>query len=83
MSLQQTLINHIQEKYLKNQIPANFDADYDLIDNNIMDSLAMIGLVSFLENEYGIEFGDQDFVPENFQSIHAIANFVEQKQKTA
>lgn len=83
MTLQQTLTQHIVEKHLKGQAPADFDDDFNLIESGIMDSLTMISLVSFVENTYDIEFGDQDFVPEHFQSINAIAAFIQRKQAAA
>lgn len=80
MSLEQTLTKHLLEQHFKGEAPENFDSDYDLIENQVMDSLAMIELITFLENAYGIEFDTRDFVPEHFQSVNAIAAFVTQKQ---
>ena len=50
-----------------------------LLENGIIDSLDMIKLVSFVENEFRIFISDDDLAPENFASINAIAVFVEAK----
>jgi acyl carrier protein len=80
MSLKQELREHIIKQYLKGQIPEGFDDDYNLIDDGILDSLAIINLVDYLEKQYQIEFGDNDIVPEHFSSVNALAEFVLQKR---
>jgi acyl carrier protein len=51
--------------------------DDDLLE--IIDSLGIVELISFLEREYGIKVGDDDLDPENFRSVAHIVAFVEQK----
>lgn len=80
MNLRQELSEHIIKQYLKGQIPEGFDDDYNLIDDGILDSLAIISLVDYLEKQYQIEFGDNDIVPEHFSSVNALAEFVSQKR---
>ncbi len=81
MNLTQELHTYIITQYLNNQAPQEFDEDYNLIDAGIMDSLAIINTVTYLEKQYGIEFGDSDIVPEYFISINALAAFVLSKQQ--
>ena len=45
---------------------------YPLIDNDVIDSMGIYQIVSFLEDEYGIVVPDEDLVPENFESLAAI-----------
>jgi acyl carrier protein len=51
----------------------------DLLERGIIDSLGVMRLIAFLEKTYGVEVADQDIVPENFQDLNAISNFIEQK----
>ncbi len=80
MNLQQTLGNYILDEYLKGQAPEGFDGDYNLIDAGIIDSLAIINTVTYLETQYGITFDDGDIVPEHFYSVNALSAFVRKKQ---
>lgn len=80
MNLQQELREYILNQYLKGQAPEGFDDDYNLIDSGIMDSLAIINTVTYLENHYSIPFDDGDIVPEHFMSINALSAFVQRKQ---
>ena len=79
MNLLLELREHILNQYLKDQIPESFDDDYNLIDDGILDSLAIINLVAYLEKQYQIEFGDHDIVLEHFSSVNALAKFVQHK----
>ena len=81
MNLPQELREFIVGNYLKDQVPDGFDDDYNLIDEGILDSLAIINLTVWLEKHCQIEFGDHDIVPEHFHSINAMLEFIRQKRK--
>ena len=74
------------EKFLLTEIAADLDKKSldpaeDLIEQRIIDSLGILKLVSFLEKNYGIQVDDTDVVPENFQSLKSIVEYVEKKKK--
>ena len=60
------------------------DADYEncttLIDDGILDSVAVLSLVSEQQETYDISIGPADIVPENFNSLQAIYDLVERLQ---
>jgi acyl carrier protein len=43
------------------------------------DSMGFVMLISFLDEEFGIEVMDSELVEENFESIKAINNFILRK----
>lgn len=47
-----------------------------LIENGIIDSLGIMALIGYLENNFAIEIAGEDLVPENFASIATINDFV-------
>ena len=53
--------------------------DYQLLDKEVVDSLGIFKIISFLENEYDIIVDDDDLVPENFNSIGSISELVSAK----
>ncbi len=46
----------------------------NLVEEGIIDSLAIMQIVSALEQEYGIEFDPDDVTPETFASAQTIWN---------
>jgi acyl carrier protein len=50
--------------------------DASLIDNDIIDSTAVLELVAFIEDSFGITMADADIVPANLDSLSRIAAFV-------
>lgn len=42
-----------------------------------LDSFAVVELVTMLETHFGIQIGDDDFVPENFTDVKTLAGVIE------
>ena len=57
--------------------------DDNLLESGIIDSLGILDLVSFFEQEFGIVVADDELIPENFQSVARLTRFVEQKVNEA
>jgi acyl carrier protein len=49
--------------------------DQELI-GNVLDSLALLQFVEFIETEFGIEVADEDMIPEHFKTIDAVDSYV-------
>ena len=54
-----------------------------LIDSGIVDSMAILEVVAFIESDFGVLLEDTDLTPDNFESIAVIADFVTRKQQSA
>jgi acyl carrier protein len=61
------------------EVTALSDQD-SLLETGVIDSLAMVDLIAHLEKTYGISIGEDDMVPENFDSIDSIASYVERRR---
>ena len=55
--------------------------DIDLFENEILDSLAFIELISALENEFDIEIQPTQVDPNTWRSIRKIVELVEKSRK--
>lgn len=49
----------------------------DLLQSGIIDSLGVLELVTFFQQEFSLAVADEDLTPEHFQSIDCMARFVE------
>jgi acyl carrier protein len=56
--------------------PTGFDDDTDLIADGVMGSLAIMQLLTYLEADHGVTVAPGDIVPEHFQSVRAIADYL-------
>ncbi|MBX3441597.1 MAG: acyl carrier protein [Planctomyces sp.] len=55
-------------------------ADTDsLLELGVIDSVAMVDLIAFLERQYKIKVAEDDMTPENFDSVQAIVDYVSAK----
>lgn len=55
----------------------DFESETALVDDGILDSLAIIRLVSDIGDEFDVEIQVTDLVPENFNSVQAIMDLIE------
>jgi acyl carrier protein len=53
--------------------------DLLLIDQRVIDSIAIFQVIDFLESQFDIEVLDEELLPENFSSINAMARLVDSK----
>jgi acyl carrier protein len=47
-----------------------------LFREGIFDSMAFIMLIDFIEENFGIQPGDDDLIEENFESVEAITKYI-------
>ena len=77
-------MNEIESKIIKilmdQDDSINYAEEKHLIDNRILDSFAIISLVSELEEEFDIRITAVEMVPENFNSVEAMAAMVQKLQ---
>lgn len=58
----------------------DIDADMDLFEMGIVNSLFAIQLVTFLENEFNVQVTVEDLDLQNFKSVNSMQEFVKSKK---
>ena len=53
--------------------------DSPLLDSGIIDSMGILELLMFIEEEFGIAVSDEDLLPENFETIAHLVAFIQTK----
>jgi acyl carrier protein len=51
-----------------------------LVEKGVIDSMAMMELISFIEQAYHIRIQDDEVMPENFDSLASITAYLKRKQ---
>lgn len=54
-----------------------------LLEAGVIDSMAVLEIVGHLEQQYGVTVSDDDMMPENFDTIEAIAAFIASRREGA
>ncbi len=72
------------EKFIVDEIMladsgTKIDPDESLISNGVLDSLALLRLIAFIEEQFDMEVEDGDVVPDNFQSLNVMEKFLSNK----
>src|SRR5262249_38859647 len=70
----------IEDNFLFREDRADIGDSESLIDAGLIDSTGVLGLVAFLEGEFGLRMADAEIVPETLDTIRAIVTFVEGKR---
>jgi acyl carrier protein len=50
-----------------------------LLESGILDSLGILDVVSYIEQEFSFTVADDELIPENFQSVDTLAAYVQRK----
>lgn len=79
-SIESTVKNYILEQFLPDANPEDLTAETKLISGGILDSLATVKLVVFLEQHFGIDIDAHEVNNDNLETIDLIANLVRGKQ---
>ncbi len=63
---------------LKDEFPEiDFESPCALVDDGILDSLSITGIIAVLSMEFGIMIPYEEIVEDNFNSVDALADMVE------
>lgn len=75
--MKEILRKYIEEKTFSK--PGSIKDDTALFDEGIFDSMGLLGLINFLEDEFKVVTSDVELTDDNFRSIDTIANFISSK----
>jgi acyl carrier protein len=81
MDIVGALSKFIVEEIAADSGKKSLTSDEDLLEQGIIDSLAIMKLVLFIEETFGIEVADDDVIPENFQCVESMVAYIEGKRK--
>ena len=76
MNKKELLERFILDEIMLAEIGATIDPHESLISNGVLDSLGLLRLIAFVEEQFGIEVDDGDVIPDNFQSLNVMEKFL-------
>jgi acyl carrier protein len=78
--IEKTIEEFIQSNLIENLNSPNLGSADNLIETGVIDSLGIQKLLVFIEETFNLTISDDELIPDNFQSIKAISNFISQKK---
>ena len=80
MAANNALKTFLLNEFLPGEDPDALADTTPLVSSGILDSLAMLKLISFLENEFGVKIEAHEADEENFETINDMVRLVESKR---
>jgi acyl carrier protein len=80
MDAKSTLRNYLAKEIGDENGLSEVRDDDSLIKLGILDSVQILKLTTFLEETFGIEVGDGELVPENFETLATLSKYIESKR---
>ena len=80
LGIEQRVRAFISENFPAAGDPESLGGGMSLIEGGFIDSLGVLSLVAFLEENFEITVSDDDMVPENLDTIDAILAFIDRKR---
>lgn len=71
---------YIIENFLFGYSEEELNNDTSFLEIGLLDSTGIIELVSFLEQEFDIDFIDEEIIPENLDTINLMVKFIIKKK---
>ena len=78
--MKQRLSDYSREELLDGHIYRDLKEDDDLLTTGLVDSLGMMSLVTFIEDEFGVRVPPEDVTLESFSTIVSIVSYLETRQ---
>ncbi|PYV89741.1 MAG: acyl carrier protein [Acidobacteria bacterium] len=76
-----TVKSYILSEYLPGEDPNELTESTPLIKGGILDSIAVVRVVTFLEEKFNIELKPDEVIVENLNTISGMANLIQRKLK--
>jgi acyl carrier protein len=79
MTIERQIRDYITRNVLFTDGGIEYDDDSSLLAEGILDSMAILELVTWAQKTFGITIEIRDITPENFDSIARLASFIRSK----
>jgi acyl carrier protein len=73
----------IVEEFMPDVPAEELDSDFDLLTGGVVDSLGLLKVVAWLEEEFDVGVDESELGPESFRTVAAIKEYVDQAQAAA
>ncbi len=79
MRIEDRIKDYITKNLLYSDNGFPYDENVSFLDEGIVDSVGVMELVSFVEDDFKVHVEDLEITPTNFDSVSKIAEYIRQK----
>ena len=80
MMVEEKVREFVKENFLIFDEDINLKDDDSFFDTGIVDSIGVQELVAFIENNFSFQVEDEEFVPNNLDSVAKVCRFIRKKR---
>jgi acyl carrier protein len=80
MNTETAIERFIVDELLLGDSNTRIDPDESLISRGVLDSLALLRLIAFIEEQFGVTVNDDEVIPDNFETVNEIKSFIDKKK---
>lgn len=73
------ILKFISSDLLSGQLDSELTATDDLLEGGLIDSMGIMRLIAFLEEEFNTKIPPQDMIIDHFITVEAICNYLQSK----
>jgi acyl carrier protein len=77
--IREQLRRYIAENLLFSDKRFPFEDDASFLKNGVVDSTGVMELVAYVETQFGVIVGPKEVIPDNFDSIKSLADYIKRK----
>jgi acyl carrier protein/SAM-dependent methyltransferase len=81
VSIEETISRHIADEIMLENDQTQIAYDEDLIKLGVLDSLALLKLIVFVEEQFDVKVDGEELIPDNFRTINQIKAFIKSKEQ--
>lgn len=78
-SIEQQLRKFLADNFILENQGADIDSEESLTQSGVLDSMGVLELIMYIEEEFGVRIPDEDTLPENLDSISRVVSYVSRR----
>lgn len=79
MDIEAKILHYLEERYAFSRKGILLNSHTQMLEQKIIDSLGMLELIAFVEENFCIEVPDEDIAPANFGTVQKLAGYLESR----
>ena len=79
MDIKGNITGYVEKTFLFGLSDKSLQDNDSFLDKGIVDSTGILEIVSYIEEEFDIEVQDEELVPDNFDSINKLTDYIARK----